>query len=464
MAGEDAVERAVVERQLERVAVDEGRARRLPARDLEHALALVEADDLAAQVARQEAGSAGDVERAQRAAATATALRAPRRSSSQPGRSRSAKRPAPRYQSSYSGARRVVVRLHRFLEYARGAAARIRARTSPRGGTGDDRRARATRSARTRGCSTSTRTRITTARSSRSSATRTSSSRRCSPAIASRRERIDLRAARGRTSAHRRGRRRARSCRSPRGRASARAAAALALARAGRRGARAARCSSTASSAPGRGPAFFRRGGPAELQRRIDAGELAPDFGPAAARRARGRRARRRPPAADRVQRQPARRRRRGRARDRRRRARARRRLPGRARARPRRCRGRARAGEHERRGLGGGRAARDRRARSRRRRARAGRRGRGLGARRPDAGGRRRSRRPAPLLRIDGFDASRVLELRLLDERRRVGARFVTDSAQTRDGSPVRSARREAGAPRRRLRGRARSARWPRR
>lgn len=32
--------------------------------------------------------------------------------------------------------------------------------------------------------------------------------------------------------------------------------------------------------APERGPAFFRRGGPVELQRRIDAGELAPDFGP----------------------------------------------------------------------------------------------------------------------------------------------------------------------------------------
>jgi glutamate formiminotransferase/glutamate formiminotransferase/formiminotetrahydrofolate cyclodeaminase len=32
--------------------------------------------------------------------------------------------------------------------------------------------------------------------------------------------------------------------------------------------------------APGRGPAFFRRGGPDELQRRIDAGELTPDFGP----------------------------------------------------------------------------------------------------------------------------------------------------------------------------------------
>jgi glutamate formiminotransferase len=31
----------------------------------------------------------------------------------------------------------------------------------------------------------------------------------------------------------------------------------------------------------GRNPAFFRRGGPAELQRRLDAGELVPDFGPA---------------------------------------------------------------------------------------------------------------------------------------------------------------------------------------
>ncbi len=32
--------------------------------------------------------------------------------------------------------------------------------------------------------------------------------------------------------------------------------------------------------ADGRGPAFFRRGGPEELQRRIDAGELSPDVGP----------------------------------------------------------------------------------------------------------------------------------------------------------------------------------------
>jgi len=33
--------------------------------------------------------------------------------------------------------------------------------------------------------------------------------------------------------------------------------------------------------APGRGPAFFRRGGTDELQRRLDAGELKPHFGPA---------------------------------------------------------------------------------------------------------------------------------------------------------------------------------------
>jgi glutamate formiminotransferase len=32
--------------------------------------------------------------------------------------------------------------------------------------------------------------------------------------------------------------------------------------------------------APDRGPAFFRRGGPEELQRRIDAGDVVPDFGP----------------------------------------------------------------------------------------------------------------------------------------------------------------------------------------
>ena len=35
-----------------------------------------------------------------------------------------------------------------------------------------------------------------------------------------------------------------------------------------------------ADLAPGVGPSFLRRGGPARLQERIDAGELAPDFGP----------------------------------------------------------------------------------------------------------------------------------------------------------------------------------------
>jgi glutamate formiminotransferase len=35
-----------------------------------------------------------------------------------------------------------------------------------------------------------------------------------------------------------------------------------------------------AELSPGRGPAFFRRGGPTELQRRIDSGELEPDHGP----------------------------------------------------------------------------------------------------------------------------------------------------------------------------------------
>ena len=34
------------------------------------------------------------------------------------------------------------------------------------------------------------------------------------------------------------------------------------------------------ASAPGRGPAFFRRGGPEALQQRVETSELVPDFGP----------------------------------------------------------------------------------------------------------------------------------------------------------------------------------------
>ena len=63
-------------------------------------------------------------------------------------------------------------------------------------------------------------------------------------------------------------------------------------------------------------------------------------------------------------------------------------------------------------------RAARDRRG-DRARGGGARRRGRGLGARRADAGRRRGRGGRARSLRIDGFDASRLLELRLLGDRR---------------------------------------------
>ena len=129
-------------------------------------------------------------------------------------------------------------------------------------------------------CSTSTRTPTTTARSSRSSATRRSSSTRCSPASRARasastcaRTKARIRASAPPTSS------RSSPIRPEDMRARARGGA-LELARRigeelglpvflyGELGA-------------GRGPAFFRRGGPEELQRRIDDGELAPDFGPA---------------------------------------------------------------------------------------------------------------------------------------------------------------------------------------
>ena len=57
--------------------------------------------------------------------------------------------------------------------------------------------------------------------------------------------------------------------------------------------------------APAVRPALLRRGGPAELQRRIDAGEVTPDRGPARLDPSRRLRPRRRPPAADRLQCQP---------------------------------------------------------------------------------------------------------------------------------------------------------------
>src|SRR5262249_57185073 len=63
VAREDALELTVGERQRERVAVDELRARCLPACDGEHSLALIEPDDVAAQMSGEEAGSARHVER-----------------------------------------------------------------------------------------------------------------------------------------------------------------------------------------------------------------------------------------------------------------------------------------------------------------------------------------------------------------------------------------------------------------
>ena len=66
VAREDAVERSVLEGKSKGVAADEARPRRLFARLGKHPLALVEADDLAAQMTGQEAGPTGDVERSHR--------------------------------------------------------------------------------------------------------------------------------------------------------------------------------------------------------------------------------------------------------------------------------------------------------------------------------------------------------------------------------------------------------------
>src|SRR5581483_2295462 len=64
VTGEEAAEAAVVERESEGVALDERRLRRLLRSLVEHAAALVEPDDLAREMTRQEAGAARDVERA----------------------------------------------------------------------------------------------------------------------------------------------------------------------------------------------------------------------------------------------------------------------------------------------------------------------------------------------------------------------------------------------------------------
>ena len=66
MAGEQAIERAVGERQRERIARHEHGVGDPLRGDLEHPLALIERGDLAAQVASEKARSARDVQRPRR--------------------------------------------------------------------------------------------------------------------------------------------------------------------------------------------------------------------------------------------------------------------------------------------------------------------------------------------------------------------------------------------------------------
>ena len=103
MAREDALERAVQERQPQRVGLDEAGVRHPRARELEHRGALVEPVISPGRCCvRKPVPHATSSVRA--AEATITSISASR-ASSQPGRSRCSNRPVPSHQSSYSGAR-----------------------------------------------------------------------------------------------------------------------------------------------------------------------------------------------------------------------------------------------------------------------------------------------------------------------------------------------------------------------
>ena len=304
MAGEDAVERAV--------ARTAGRARRrgrtsrsAPARRAiaSIAVALVEPDDLAPQVPREEAGAAGDVERPRRwerrrPTASSTTLSSrklrPLALRCRARRATSRRTPGARRRSTPSRVPRV----------RRAVPARVGAELLRGPRPGDDRRASPPRSPRGRACSTSTLTRITTGRSSRSSGDEAELVEALLAGIGRARERIDLRRHEGahprvgaadvvpvvavrpedldaregdRARAGPPGRRRARPARLPLRRA--------------HRGPR-----------PGVLPARWARRAAAPDRRGRAAGRLRP----CAARSGRRRRARRRAPAADRLQRQPA--------------------------------------------------------------------------------------------------------------------------------------------------------------
>ena len=165
----------------------------------------------------------------------------------------------------------------------RGASARIRSELLGRPRRLGRSRRCGLRSRRRPGFSTSMSTRITTVPSSRSSARPTSSSKPCSRESGRGRRARSISAitrASIRGSALRTSSRSSRSGRSDEPERARRPPSRLAIAIAHR-----ARAAGVLLRAPdrrtGADRAFFRRGGPAELQRRIDSGELTPDRGPA---------------------------------------------------------------------------------------------------------------------------------------------------------------------------------------
>src|SRR5581483_1591909 len=262
VAREHAVERAVLERQREGVALHVRRGGRLLAGDADHLLALVEADDLAGEVARDEPRAAGDVERPLRRQRgdrreCLVALRLPRWI---PPRLVQPALQPPVVVLARAG---VVVGLHR--------RSRVRnvlpLESVPNFSEGRD---RGTIDAIGRALSAHARLLDVHADADHNRSVFTvvgdaaALAEALVAAVACARERIDLRRHEG---AH------------PRVGAAdverARTAALDVAARIGELG-----LPVFLYGAPGRGPAFFRRGGPEELQGRVDSGELAPDFGP----------------------------------------------------------------------------------------------------------------------------------------------------------------------------------------
>src|SRR6266700_261826 len=175
---EDAVELTVFERESKRVPLLEPRGRSLLARQLEHALARIDPDDVAAKMPGQEARTAGDVQRVR-------GRKTPDQALEQAKLAFPARPLAVGVQALAQppvvvlGRAPVVVRLHTFVEYGRWICHSSRCRTSPRDVTPGRLKPCGPRSPSTPTCSTFTRMRITTGRSSHSSGTTRRSSRPC---------------------------------------------------------------------------------------------------------------------------------------------------------------------------------------------------------------------------------------------------------------------------------------------